>query len=192
MASVVLWMSISIDGYMAGPAGELDWHMVDEELHQYFNDKIRKAGGFLNGRVNYELMAGFWPTADSDPNSTGPMQEFAGIWRDMPKVVYSRTLEHADWSTTIVSDVVPEEVQELKSNSEGDLLLGGADLVAEFFRLDLIDELALFVHPVILGAGKPLFPGLEERIGFNLIDTHVFGNGVVMLRYRRAGLQPLE
>lgn len=186
MGNVVIWMSISLDGFIAGHGGELDWHLVDDEVHQFFNDEISKAGMFLNGRVNYELMAGFWPTADSDPAGTGPMQEFAGIWRDMPKVVYSRTLEHADWNSTIVRDVVPEEVMELKASTEGDLLLGGADLAADFFRLDLIDELALFVHPVVIGAGKALFPALEDRIEYNLIDTHVFGNGVVMLRYRRA------
>ncbi|MEX0795132.1 MAG: dihydrofolate reductase family protein [Acidimicrobiia bacterium] len=81
---------------------------------------------------------------------------------------------------------------ELKAHSTGDLLVGGADLAAEFLRLDLIDGLDLLIHPVVLGAGKPLFHGLEERIEFDLIDTHVFGNGVVMLRYRGAGLQPFE
>lgn len=125
MGDVVLWISVSLDGYMAGPDGELDWHKVDEELHQYANDEIRKVGMFLNGRVNYEMMAEFWPTLDSDPNITGPMKEFAGIWRDMPKVVYSRTLEHADWNSTIVRDVIPEEVMELKAHSTADLLVEG-------------------------------------------------------------------
>ena len=89
-------------------------------------------GAFLSGRVTHELMAGFWPTADADPASTGPMAEFAGIWRDMPKIVFSRTLEQADWNTTVMREVVPEEIRQLKAQPGGDLALGGADLAAAF------------------------------------------------------------
>jgi dihydrofolate reductase len=115
---------------------------------------------FLNGRVTWELMARFWPTADTDPSSTGPMVEFARIWRDMPKIVFSRTLERAAWNTTVVRDVVPEQIRELKARPGGDLALGGADLAAVLLRHGLVDELRLYVHPVIIGRGKPLFrPG---------------------------------
>ena len=143
-------------------------------------------GAFLSGRVTYELMAGVWPTADTDPSSTGPMVEFARIWRDMPKIVYSTTLEHADWNTTVVRDVVPEEVMALKAQPGGDLALGGADLAAAFMRHDLIDEYRIYVHPIVIGAGKPLFPpssGVEVVLG--LVETRAFGNGVVLLRYER-------
>jgi dihydrofolate reductase len=129
-------------------------------------------------------MAGFWPTADIDPSSTGPMLEFARIWRDMPKIVYSRTLQRADWNTTVVRDVVPEEVMELKGQPGGDLALGGADLAAAFMRHDLIDEYRLYVHPVVIGRGKPLFPGSATRIDLRLAETRTFGNGVVLLRYQ--------
>jgi dihydrofolate reductase len=185
MRKLILWMSVSLDGFMAGPDGELDWHMVDDELHLYVNDELRTMGAFLNGRVTYELMAGFWPTADSDPSSTGPMVEFAGIWRDMPKIVYSRSLQNVQWNTAIVRDVVPEEVLQLKAQAGGDLVVGGADIATEFMRHDLIDELTLFVHPILIGAGKPLFHRSEARIRFHLATTRTFGNGVVMLRYRR-------
>src|ERR671937_105530 len=114
MRKVVLFMSVSLDGFMEGPNRELDWHLIDDELHTHFNDVLGRMGAFLSGRVTYELMAGFWPTADQDPSSTPPVVEFARIWRDMPKIVYSRTLERADWNTAVVRDVVPEEVQELK------------------------------------------------------------------------------
>ena len=80
----------------------IDWHLVDDELHSHFNEQLSAMGAFLDGRVTYELMAGFWPAADSDPSSTGPMVEFARIWRDMPKIVYSRTLQRAGWNTTVV------------------------------------------------------------------------------------------
>jgi dihydrofolate reductase len=142
-------------------------------------------GAFLSGRVTYELMAGFWPTADTDPSSTRPVVEFASIWRDMPKIVYSTTLEHADWNTTIVRDVVPEEVLELKAQPGGDLVLSGADIAASFMRYDLIDEYRLYVHPVVIGRGKSLFPVFDNRIDLQLAENRIFGNGVTLLRYSR-------
>jgi hypothetical protein len=92
---------------MEGPNREIDWHMVDDELHRHMDGWLAGAGGFLEGRVTYELMAEFWPTADQDPAATRTVVEFARIWRDMPKVVYSLTLERADWNATVVPDVVP-------------------------------------------------------------------------------------
>src|SRR5947209_19293246 len=140
MRKIILMMSVSVDGFIEGPDRELDWHMVDDELHSHFNEQLGAMGAFLNGRVTYELMAGFWPTADTDPSSTRPMVEFARIWRDMPKIVFSKTLQRAGWNTTVVRDVVPEEVTRLKAQRGGDLALGGADLAASFMRLGLIDE----------------------------------------------------
>ena len=96
MRKIILWMSVSVDGFIEGPGRDIDWHLVDDELHRHFNAELSAMGGFLNGRVTYELMAHFWPTADADPASTAPMREFARIWREMPKIVYSRTLERAD------------------------------------------------------------------------------------------------
>lgn len=101
MRNIIWTISVSVDGYMEGPNREIDWHMVDDELHSHFNGWLADAGGFLEGRVTYELMAEFWPTADQDPAATPTVVEFARIWRDMPKVVYSRTLERADWNATV-------------------------------------------------------------------------------------------
>lgn len=185
MRKVVLMMSISLDGYFEGPDREIDWHMVDEELHRYFNEKTRTMGAFLSGRRTHQLMADFWPTADSDPDSTEPMVEFAGIWRDMPKYVFSRTLEHADWNTTVVREVVPEEIRALKEQPGGDLAVSGAELVAEFMRYDLIDEFHVCVHPVLIGRGRPLFPEADRLTQLRLAEARTFGNGVVLLRYER-------
>jgi dihydrofolate reductase len=184
MRKIILMMSVSLDGFIEGPDRELDWHMVDDELHTHFNEQLSAMGAFLSGRVTHELMAGFWPTADTDPSSTGPMVEFARIWRDMPKIVYSRTLERADWNTTVARDVVAEEVMELKAQAGGDLALGGADIGAAFMRHDLIDEYRLYVHPVVIGRGKPLFAASDTKIALHLAETRTFGNGVVLLRYQ--------
>jgi dihydrofolate reductase len=178
-------MSVSLDGYIEGPNREIDWHLVDDELHDHFNQQLRGMGAFLNGRVTYELMARSWPTADTDPSSTRPMVEFARIWRDMPKIVYSTTLQQAGWNTTIVRDVVPEDVAKLKAQPGGDLALGGADLAAAFLRHDLIDEFRIYVHPVLIGAGKPLFPRSGARVPLRLVEARAFGNGVLLLHYRK-------
>lgn len=187
MRKIVLMMSVSLDGFMEGPNRELDWHLVDDELHTHFNEVLRPMGAFLDGRVTYELMASFWPTADRDHAGSRPMVEFASIWRDKPKIVYSTTLASAGWNTTIVREVVPADVAALKAQPGGDLALGGADLAATFLRHDLVDELRLYVHPVVLGKGKPLFAPSDTPIAFELAETHAFGNGVVLLRYRRSG-----
>lgn len=134
MRKVIVSMSVSLDGFIEGPDREIDWHLVDDELHSHFNEQLATVDAFLSGRVTYELMAGFWPTADSDPSSTGPVADFARIWRDMTKIVYSRTLKEVGWNTTIVREVVPDEVRALKAQPGGDLALGGADLVTAFRR----------------------------------------------------------
>jgi dihydrofolate reductase len=185
MRKIILMMSVSVDGFIEGPNREIDWHMVDDELHRHFNEQAAAMGGFLSGRVTHELMAGFWPTADKDPASTEPMVEFARIWRDKPKIVYSKTLDRADWNTTVVRDVVVEDVQKLKEQPGGDLSLGGADLAAAFMRHDLIDEYRIYVHPVVIGRGKPLFQPSDATFKLHLAETHTFGNGVVLLHYRR-------
>jgi len=185
MRKIVVMMSVSLDGFMEGPDREIDWHLVDDELHSHFNAELAAMGAFLDGRVTYQLMAEYWPTADADPSSPRPVAEFARIWRDMPKIVYSRTLERADWNTTIVREVVVEEVMALKARPGGDLALGGADLAATFMRHDLVDEYRLYVHPVLLGRGKPLFGSLDARVALELAGTRTFGNGVVLLRYQR-------
>jgi len=179
-------MSVSLDGFFEGPDRELDWQLVDDELHRHFNDELRGMGAFLDGRVTYELMAEFWPTADQDPVASPTVVEFARIWRDMPKVVYSRTLESAAWNSTVVHEVVPAEVMALKAASGGDLMLGGADLAATFMRHDLIDEYRLYLHPVVLGAGHRFFPP-DLTVPLVLVESRPFGNGVVLLRYERRG-----
>ena len=184
MRKVIAWMGMSLDGFMAGPDGEIDWHHVDDELHEHFNDALRDKGAFLMGRVTYEGMEEFWPTADRNPESTPAMLDFAGIWRDVPKVVYSRTLERVGDNATLVRDVDPVEVRALKAQPGGDMTLGGADLAATFERLGLVDEYRLYLNPVSIGRGRPVFP-TDTRLHFRLAESRTFGNGVVLLRYER-------
>ncbi|MCX5384265.1 dihydrofolate reductase family protein [Streptomyces sp. NBC_00083] len=192
---IILSLSVSLDGCFEGPERQIDWHRVDDELHQHFNDELRTMGAFMEGRITHELMAGFWPTADADPSASAPVAEFARIWREMPKIVFSRTLRASDateWNTVIKREVVAEEIEAFKALPGGDLALGGADLAATFRRHDLIDEYRLYVHPVMLGTGRPLFrpddPAPASAGGpreLRLVETRTFGNGVVLLRHER-------
>jgi dihydrofolate reductase len=185
MRKIILMSQVSLDGFFEGLGSDISWHLVDDELHQHMNDECRAMGGFLDGRVTHELMAEFWPTADQDPDSTAVVAEFAGIWREMPKIVYSRTLTEPRWNTTVIRDVVPEEIAKLKAQPGGDLALSGANLAATFVRHDLIDEYRIYVHPVVIGEGRPLFQAPEIRMNLTLVETRRFGNGVVLLRYER-------
>ena len=185
MRKIVLFTSMSLDGYIAGPNGELDWQTVDEELHGHFNDVLKTMSAFLCGRVMHEMMAEFWPTADADPSAPPVMAEYAGIWRDMPKIVFSRTLDHADWNATIMRDVDVDAITALKQQPGGDMSLGGADLAGSFMELGLVDEYRIYIHPVLIGQGKPFFPAPGSLVGLELSETRTFGSGVVLLHYRR-------
>ncbi len=166
MRKIIFMMSVSLDGFFEGPGHELDWQLVDDELLGHFNEWLGGMSAFLDGRVTYELMAGYWPTADQDPSASPLVAEFAGIWRDMPKIVFSRTLERAGWNATVVSELVPGEIVALKAQPGGDMVLGGADLAAAFMRHDLIDEYRLYVHPVLIGRGRSLLAsGSLDGIG---------------------------
>ncbi len=175
---------------MEGPNHEIDWSLVDEEVHLHINRRLATMSAFLNGRVNYELMASVWPTADTDPDSSPATVEFAHIWQAMPQIVYSRTLTEAGPNTTIVRDVVADEVRALKAQPGGDMVIGGATLAASFLALDLVDELALYLQPVVLGRGRPLFPTADIRRHLELIETRTFTNGVINLRYRLTDRPP--
>lgn len=181
---MVLTSNVSLDGYLEGPNRELDWSLVDGELHSHFNSYLGAMSVFLMGRVMYEMMAAYWPTADQDPSTPAWIAEYATIWREVPKIVYSRTLEHADWNSTIVREVVPAEVEQLKERPGGDLSVGGGDLVGTFMRHGLIDEYRIYIHPVVLGAGRPLFPPGTDMTRLRLTETRAFGNGVTLLHYQ--------
>ena len=189
MRKIVLWLTVSLDGFFEGPNHELDWHLVDEELHAHFNQVLGDVSAFIEGRVTYELMAAYWPTADQDPAASPTIAEFARIWRDTPKLVFSRTLDRADWNATVLREVDPEQIRALKAQPGGDMVLGSADLAATFHRLDLIDEYRIYVSPIVLGRGRRPFPDLAAPAPLRPVETRVFGNGVVLLRYQRAKAQ---
>jgi dihydrofolate reductase len=185
MRKVIYSMGVSLDGFIAGPRGEIDWSAPGEELHRFHNEQTRELGAALCGRRLYEVMA-YWETAHENPSLTEFELEFARIWQELPKVVFSTTLEEVEGNARLVKDGIAEEVARLKEQPGKDLSVGGAGLAATFLELGLVDELRLFVSPVVLGGGTPFFPALEDRIDLELVETRDFGSRVVYLRYRRA------
>jgi dihydrofolate reductase len=183
MRKLILSSTVSLDGYYEGPDREIDWHTVDEEVHTHFNEQFGAMSAFLEGRVTYELMEQFWPTADADPDAPAPIVEFARIWRRTPKIVYSRTLEKAGANAQLRREVDPEEIRRLKAESSGDLAVSGAQLGGAMLRHGLVDEYRVYVAPVLIGRGRPLFPPGTPKIELQLLETRTFGNGLVLLRY---------
>ena len=184
MRKVIYSMGVSLDGFIAGPDGEIDWSAPDEELHRFHNQQTQEIGAHLCGRRLYETMV-YWETADENPSATEFELEFAGIWQRLPKIVFSKTLEKVEGNARLVRGGVAEEVAKLKGQPGKDLAVGGAGLASTLVKLGLIDEYRLFVSPVLLGGGTPYFPALEERIDLKLVETQTFGSRVVYVRYRR-------
>ena len=184
---IVVWMQSSLDGRTQGPHGEFDWPVIGSEVHAHFVDKLRNAGLFGYGRKVFEMMAAYWPTADQDPASTPMQAEYSRIWKPMPKLAFSRSLETTDWNTTVIRDVDAETIRERVDGAAGNLyLFGGPELVSAFIEKDLVDEFEIFVHPVVLGGGTPLFPDLNERRRIKLVGSRTFDSCVVGLQYARA------
>jgi dihydrofolate reductase len=185
MRKLIYSMGVSLDGFIAGPHGEIDWSPPDEELHRFHNQQVREIGAHLLGRRLYEVMA-YWETADENPSAADYELEFARIWKALPKIVFSKTLETVEGNARLVREGVAEEVAKLKEEPGEDLAVGGAGLASTLMKLGLVDEFRPFVSPVVLGGGTPYLPALDERINLELVETRTFGSRVVYLRYRRA------
>ena len=182
MAKLIYPAIASLDGYVADEDGNFDWGEPDEEVHAFVNDLERPVGTYLYGRRLYEVMLA-WETldlADQPPF----IRDFAEIWRAADKIVYSKTLETVSSARTrIEREFDPEEVRQMKARVGPDLAVGGPDLAAHAFRAGLVDELHLFVAPIVVGAGKQSLPD-DVRLNLELLDERQFGNGMVHLRYR--------
>ncbi len=185
MRKLIYSMSVSLDGFIAGPDGEIDWAGPDEELHRFHNQQVREIGAHLLGRRLYETML-YWETAEENPSASDVELEFARIWKGLPRIVFSKTLEKVEGNARLAREGVAEEVAKLKEQPGKDIAVGGAGLASTCIELGLVDEYRLFVYPVVLGGGTPYFPALEEKIDLELVETRTFGSRVVYLRYRRA------
>ena len=185
MTKLVYAMNVSLDGYVEAPGHNLDWATVDEELHTWFNEHERQASAFLYGRRLYETMAAYWPNYASDPAATPAMRGFGEIWNPKPKVVFSSTLTEVAHNSRLVRDDPIEEYARLQTEFDGELHIAGPTLASGFVRRDLVDQYKMVVHPVVLGAGTPFWPSLDRPIRLQLVGTHHFTSGALLLDYVR-------
>jgi dihydrofolate reductase len=183
MARLIYSAIASADGYVEDAAGEFGWAAPDDELLRFVNDLERPVGTYLYGRRMYETML-YWESAHAEPGQPLSNLEFAGIWQAADKIVFSTTLQSASTARTrIERNFDPELIRQLKSAAGHDLTVGGADLAAQAIKAELVDELQLFLVPVIVGGGKRALPA-GARSDVELLDTRRFAGGAVYLRYR--------
>lgn len=186
MRKIITTTWISLDGFIAGPNGEMDWVMVEEEMGKYEGNIVNSADTLLMGRVTYQSFAGSWPHVPDNPAVSPEEKEYARKLNAMRKIVFSKSLPAAEWNnSTLLREIVPEEITKLKHEPGRDILIyGSASLVRTLTNYGLIDEYQILVHPVILGGGKPLFQDILQRQKLHLVKTQSFPSGVIGLYYQ--------
>jgi dihydrofolate reductase len=185
MRKVIYSPMVSLDGFVEGPNRELDWGSIDEELHTYINDRHNMIDTYLFGRRMYEVMR-YWDTAEADRANPEYILEFARIWKNIHKIVFSKTLEQVQGNATLSRKNIVEEIAQLKAQPGKNIGVGGATIAASLMRLGLIDEYWLYVHPIILGSGTSMFPALDHPLNLRFMESRTFNSGVVLLRYQAA------
>jgi dihydrofolate reductase len=182
MRQVIIFNMVTLDGFFDGPGRDIGWHNVDAEFNEFAIAQLDTVGGLLFGRVTYEGMASYWPTPVAIQNDP----EVAGKMNRVPKYVFSKTLDKADWqNTTLIKGDAAGEVAKLKQQPGQDLFIfGSAEFAAHLLAMGLIDELRVMVNPILLGSGTPLFRGLHQRIPLKLLAAQPFRSGNVLLRYK--------
>ena len=182
MAKLIYGTNVTLDGYIEDATGTFDWTEPSDEVFQFITDLIRPFGTYLYGRRLYETMA-VWETEPALAGQSELAADFADVWYAADKVVYSSNLDAVPTARTQVERRFDaDEVRALKTSATSDLMIGGAELAAHTFAAGLVDECHLFVHPVVIGGGKPAFAG-EVRLGLELQDTRQFDSGAMYLRY---------
>ncbi|HEX7845649.1 MAG TPA: dihydrofolate reductase family protein [Chitinophagaceae bacterium] len=185
MRKIISFMHISLDGFVAGPNGEMNWIKANEELFAYVGKRIGEGDTALYGRVTYQMMESYWPTAANKPNASTHDIEHSKWYANVHKVVLSKTLKEADLiNTTIISDNLADSINQIKQQEGGDILLFGSPTATHaLMKQDLIDGYWLFVNPIILGQGIPLFADIKDTIKLKLLNTRQFSIGVTELNY---------
>jgi len=178
-------MHISLDGFVAGPNGEMDWIKVNQEIFDYGDKRIREGDTALYGRVTYQMMEGYWPTAADKPGASQHDIQHSKWYSKVHKVVLSKTMKGTSLpNTTIISDNLSTEINKIKQQPGNDILLFGSPTATHsLIQQNLIDGYWLFVNPIILGEGIPLFTGIKDKIKLKLLNTHQFDSGVTVLNY---------
>lgn len=182
MRKIIYAQLISLDGYIEDSNGKIDWTKPGEELHRHFNELEKNLDINFYGRRMSEAMD-FWLTADQNPDLSDYEREYARLWQDTDRIIFSKTLDKVEGNAQLEREVDPEEIIQLKNQPGNDMSVGGANLASTFIKYDLIDEYRVYIHPVVLGSGKPMF-SVDKKLDLKFIESHTFPGGVVMLRYK--------
>lgn len=187
MRKLVIFEHVSLDGFSAGPKGEMDWIHVDEEIFDFAADRTDHADIALYGRVTWQMMESYWPTAGDQPDASRHDKHHSAWYKKVDKVVLSRTMKDESRPLTrFIGNDVREEVMKLKSEGSKEIVLFGSPGAARtLMHYDLIDEYWLFVNPVLVGQGIQLFGEIEQRRQLKLVSSHVFKSGVICLNYAK-------
>jgi dihydrofolate reductase len=185
MRKIISFVHISLDGFVAGPKGEMNWIKVDEELFEYIGKRIGETDAALYGRVTFQMMENYWPSAGDKPKASKHDIDHSRWYNKARKVVLSRTLNEKDFTNTeVIGDNLSEKINKIKQQPGSDILLFGSPTATHsLIQQNLIDGYWLFVNPVILGQGIPLFTGIKEKIKLKLLSTRPFTSGVTELNY---------
>lgn len=183
MRKLIVFNLVTLDGYFAGQSGDISWHNVDSEFQEYAEEVSNSGNTLLFGRVTYQLMASYWSSAEAlknDPIVARGMNRSA-------KIVFSRSLQKVDWENTrLIRDDMLGEVRKLKNGSGKDLtVLGSGSIVAQLAKAELVDEYQVLLNPIVIGNGKTMFEGIQDKITLKLVKTRTFGNGNVLLHYEQ-------
>lgn len=186
MSKIISFMHISLDGFVAGPKGEMNWIKVDQEIFDYVGQRISEGDTALYGRVTYQMMENYWPTAGDKPGASKHDIEHSKWYKNVHKVVLSKTIANgAKANTTIISNELVDSINQIKQQSDKEILLFGSPTATHaLIQLGLIDGYWLFVNPIVLGLGIPLFTGIHDKIKLQLQPTtRQFASGVTELNY---------
>ncbi len=185
MGNIVSFVHVSLDGFVASSNGGLDWIIVNEEIFDYVEQRIKKTNMALYGRVTYQMMESYWPTAADQPTATKHDIEHSRWYKQATKVVLSRTMQGKNLpQTKIISSNLADEITQLKQGAGSDILMFGSPTATHALMAEnLIDEYWLFVNPILLGQGVPLFKGIKNRTALKLVTSKIFSSGVICLQY---------
>ena len=185
MRKIIALIHMSLDGYVAGPNGEMDWIVYNDDVEKYAHDLHDVTDAAIYGRVTFQMMEAYWTTVLDDPQSTEPARNHARWTNAATKYVISTTLKETSWQNTVfIEDNIAAEINAIKNQPGKDIwFLGSPSTAQTFLKLGLIDEYRVNVNPVVLGNGKPFFPNLDQAFILDLIESQTFEGGVVGLRY---------
>lgn len=182
MRKIIYVQNVSLDGFIEDSEGKIDWSVPSEELHWHFNELEKKIDINFYGRRLSETMD-YWLTADQNPDATKFEIDFAKAWQKAERIVFSKTLKKVQGNASIRREVDPGEIRKLKNQPGKFMAVGGANLASTFIEHNLVDEFRVYIHPIVLGSGKPMFP-IQQKLDLEFVDSQAFSGGIVMLKYQ--------